>query len=91
MLMNSVYPLVIFAGTHAPFARHRRFIGMETISNNQFNELIFVIRGRKVMLSFHLAPLYGVEVRVLAQAVKRNSARFPEDFMFQLTSQEVDC
>ncbi len=43
------------------------------------------------MLSFHLAPLYRVEVRVLAQAVKRNSARFPEDFMFQLTSEEADC
>ena len=91
MLTSSAYPLVIFAGPHAPFARHHRSIGMETISNDQFNELIFVIRGRKVMLSFHLAPLYGVEVRVLAQAVKRNSARFPEDFMFQLTSEEVDC
>ena len=40
------------------------------------------------MLSFHLAQLYGVETRVLVQAVKRNLERFPQDFMFQLTSEE---
>jgi len=43
---------------------------------------IFMIRGHKVMLSHHLAQLYGVETRVLIQAVKRNIERFPEDFMF---------
>lgn len=42
------------------------------------------------MLSYHLADLYEVQVRVLIQAVKRNSDRFPEDFMFQLTAEEVD-
>ena len=42
------------------------------------------------MLSLHLAELYGVQVRVLTQAVKRNISRFPEDFMFQLTSDEVE-
>jgi hypothetical protein len=42
------------------------------------------------MLSFHLAELYEVQVRVLAQAVKRNIDRFPQDFLFQLTLQEVD-
>jgi len=41
------------------------------------------------MLSTHLAKLYGVEVRVLVQAVTRNPERFPVDFMFQLTEQEV--
>ena len=46
---------------------------------------ILLMRGHKVMLSVHLADLYGVETRVLNQAVKRNSGRFPEDFMFQLT------
>jgi ORF6N domain len=50
---------------------------------------IYFIRGLKVMLSTDLAELYGVESRVLVQAVKRNSERFPEDFMFQLTNQEV--
>jgi hypothetical protein len=49
---------------------------------------IFVIRGHRVMLSSHLADLYGVENRVLVQAVKRNMDRFPTDFMFQLTDGE---
>jgi len=51
---------------------------------------IYLIRGEKVMLSFHLAQLYGVETRVLVQAVKRNLERFPQDFMFQLTDSETD-
>lgn len=42
----------------------------------------------KVMLSYDLAHLYDVEVKVLNQAVKRNTSRFPADFMFQLTEQE---
>jgi hypothetical protein len=50
---------------------------------------ILFIRGEKVLLSSHLAQLYGVETRVLNQAVKRNSDRFPEDFMLQLTEEEV--
>jgi len=51
---------------------------------------IFMIRGHKVMLSHHLAQLYGVETRVLIQAVKRNIERFPEDFMFQLSVHEFE-
>jgi len=50
---------------------------------------IYLIRGQKVMLSTHLAELYEVEPRVLVQAVKRNIERFPGDFMFQLTWEEV--
>ncbi len=50
---------------------------------------ILSIRGEKVMLDSDLAELYGVETRVLNQAVKRNADRFPEDFMFQLTVDEV--
>jgi phage regulator Rha-like protein len=49
---------------------------------------IFLIRGQKVILSTDLAELYGVEPKVLVQAVKRNQDRFPADFMFQLTNQE---
>lgn len=49
---------------------------------------IFLIRGRRVMLSSDLARLYRVEPKVLIQAVKRNMQRFPEDFMFQLTADE---
>ena len=49
---------------------------------------IYTIRGQKVMFDFDLAQMYGVETRVLNQAVKRNIERFPEDFMFQLTKGE---
>jgi hypothetical protein len=49
---------------------------------------IHVIRGHKVLLDEDLAAMYGVEVKVLNQAVKRNAARFPEDFMFRLTIDE---
>ena len=49
---------------------------------------IYLIRGRKVMLDRDLAELYGVETRVLNQAVWRNEKRFPEDFMFQLADGE---
>jgi hypothetical protein len=50
---------------------------------------IFEIRGKKVMLDRDLAKLYGVPVKVLNQAVKRNLKRFPDDFMYQLTRQEI--
>ena len=49
---------------------------------------IYEIRGQRVMLDFDLAAMYGVETRVLNQAVRRNIERFPEDFMFQLTKGE---
>lgn len=52
-------------------------------------ERIFIIRGKKVMFDRDLAELYGVETKVLNQAVKRNIERFPEDFMFQLTKEET--
>jgi phage regulator Rha-like protein len=51
---------------------------------------ILLMRGQKVMLSTHLAELYGVKTRVLNQAVKRNINRFPEDFMFQLNTSEAE-
>lgn len=59
---------------------------------NEIEEIrtrIHVIRGQQVMLDFDLAELYGVETRVLNQAVRRNIERFPEDFMFQLTDDEL--
>jgi hypothetical protein len=58
------------------------------ISEEIILEKIYVIRGLKVMLDKDLAEIYGVEVRVLNQAVKRNSTRFPEDFMFQIDKNE---
>lgn len=50
---------------------------------------IYKIRGQKVMLDFDLAEMYQVETKNLNKAVKRNIERFPEDFMFQLTSEEM--
>ena len=52
--------------------------------------IIYMIRGEKVMLDVDLATLYGVETRILKQAVKRNKERFPSDFMFDITREELD-
>lgn len=57
-------------------------------SVEQIKSQIFLIRGQKVMLDADLAELYGVPTKVLNQAIKRNSERFPVDFMFQLTAEE---
>ncbi|MCG2755379.1 MAG: ORF6N domain-containing protein [Desulfobacteraceae bacterium] len=51
------------------------------------NKIVF-LRGEKVLLDHDLAELYGVETKVLKQAVRRNIKRFPDDFMFELTKEE---
>ncbi len=56
--------------------------------DSDIQDLIYVVRGQQVMLDRDLATLYGVETKVLNQAVKRNINRFPDDFMFQLTPEE---
>ena len=61
----------------------------ELIPREIVEQRIFMIRGQKAMISTHLAELYGVETRVLIQAVKRNIERFPKDFMFVLTREEI--
>ena len=61
---------------------------MDELENIQSK--IYVIRGQRVMLDRDLASMYGVETKVLNQAVKRNIERFPEDFMFQLTKGEYE-
>ncbi len=58
------------------------------VSEETILDKIYVLRGMKVMLDKDLAEMYGVEVRALNQAVKRNILRFPDDFMFQLTEIE---
>ncbi|MFN0298796.1 MAG: ORF6N domain-containing protein [Burkholderiales bacterium] len=58
-------------------------IPIEAVANR-----IFIIRGQRVMFDSDLANLYAVETRALVQAVKRNAARFPPDFMFQLSPGE---
>ena len=66
-------------------SKERSLIPLERIERS-----ILLLRRHKVMLSMHLSELYGVETRVLNQAVKRNINRFPEDFMFQLNSAEAE-
>lgn len=62
----------------------------EIVPQQIIESKIFIIRGRKVMLDKDLAMLYCVETRTLNQAVRRNINRFPEDFMLQLTKEEMD-
>ena len=56
--------------------------------NHDFSEWIIDLRGRKVILDYQLAALYGVETKNLKRAVKANINRFPPDFMFELTAEE---
>jgi hypothetical protein len=64
--------------------------GSELIKNEEIQNRIYTIRDVQVMLDKDLAIFYGVETRVLNQAVKRNIERFPERFMFQLAEDETD-
>ena len=60
-----------------------------TIPVERLERAIFIIRGEKVMIDRDLAELYGVETRTLNQSVRRNLERFPPDFMFELTREEI--
>jgi len=60
------------------------------LSHQEINQKIFFIRKHRVMLDVDLAALYQVETKALNRAVRRNKIRFPEDFMFQLTENEVE-
>ena len=59
------------------------------ISIERIEQTILLIRRHRVMLDMDLAKLYGVPTKVLNQAVRRNTSRFPADFMFQLTGEEA--
>lgn len=61
----------------------------EVVPADRIAASIQIIRGQKVLLDFDLAALYGVATKVLNQAVKRNLARFPRDFMFPLNAEEA--
>lgn len=67
----------------------RRCMSSE-LSTREIGQRIHFVRGHRVMLDSDLALLYTVELRSLNQAVRRNSDRFPDDFMFQLTEEEYD-
>ena len=59
------------------------------VSPQRIEEAVLALRGEKVLLDSELADLYGVTTKALNQAVKRNRARFPGDFMFRLTTAET--
>jgi len=61
---------------------------VDIVPVERITQTIILVRGEKVILDADLAALYGVETRVLVQAIRRNIERFPADFMFQLTSEE---
>ena len=61
----------------------------EKDSDQLVSECIYVLRGKRVMLDRDLARLYGIETRVLNQAVRRNLERFPQDFMFELDNEDI--
>jgi hypothetical protein len=62
----------------------------EILTVENIQNKVYVIRGQQVMLDYDLAEIYGYEVKNLNQQVKRNIARFPEDFMFELTNEECN-
>lgn len=64
--------------------------GTELMTVDNICNRVYIIRGQQVMLDYDLAEIYGYEVKNLNQQVKRNIVRFPEDFMFQLTREEMD-
>ena len=63
---------------------------MSELKLSQIERMIYVIRGQRVMLDSNLAELYQVETKQLNRQVRRNILRFPNDFMFQLTSEEYE-
>ena len=60
-----------------------------SITNDTIENIIYDVRGVKVMLDYDLATMYEVEVAQLKRQVRRNIDRFPEDFMFELTAEEA--
>ncbi len=74
-------------------AKQRRTSGQSivpVVKADKIEQSILVVRGQKVLLDEQLAVFYGVETKVLIQSVKRNLRRFPDDFLFQLTTDEWD-
>ena len=65
-----------------------KIVPIQTVIAEDIKNKIYLIRGEKVMLDFDLAELYQVKTMVLNQAVRRNSERFPSDFIFKLSKDE---
>lgn len=64
---------------------------LQQLKSENIASLVHMVRGEKVLVDADLASLYGVSTGALNQAVKRNAARFPDDFMFQLTTVEAEA
>ena len=79
-----VVPCVLIWETTINKKNKTALVAIEVIANR-----IVVLRGQRVMLDADLAALYGVTTKRLNEQVRRNLERFPSDFMFQLTNQEV--
>ena len=62
---------------------------MSNLQLSQIENMIYVIRGQRVMLDSDLAKLYGTETKALKRAIRRNLNRFPSDFMFEMTDDEL--
>ena len=60
------------------------------LTESTIKDMIYEIRGQRIMLDFHLAKIYGYETRSFNKQVKRNSHKFPNDFMFKLTREELN-
>ena len=63
---------------------------MSDVSLAKIEDMIYMVRGQKVMMDFDLAELYGVQTKNLKKAVRRNMARFPNDFMFEMSKEELE-
>jgi hypothetical protein len=85
--MASSRPRARPAGQRSELSAPTRRQGL--VSVERITHAILILRGHRVLLDSELAGLYGVETRVLNQAVRRNTERFPEDFRFQLTAAEA--
>jgi hypothetical protein len=68
----------------------RKLLMTNIVPNKKIENLIHLIRGQKVMLDYDLASLYGVETKLLKRAVRRNQDRFPDDFLFELTREDLE-
>jgi hypothetical protein len=91
ILYSLVEKACILAGLE-PFVGflHTDNYNKKSLVYDLIEQAILLLRGQKVLLDQDLANLYGVETRAIVQAVKRNSDRFPSDFMFQLTDDEYE-
>jgi hypothetical protein len=66
-------------------------MGQDILPIERIAQAILILRKQRVMFDYHLAVLYGIGTRALKQAVRRNSDRFPSDFMLELSNQEIDA